>query len=79
MREFMEMFPTLDEEVIESALRANNGSVDETLNCLLDITTDPLEAERIIGHYGAPLSRPSRPDGKSRYSSEHKTDVQIYL
>ena len=35
MRDFKTMFPTLDDEVIEAVLRANNGLVDATIDQLL--------------------------------------------
>ena len=40
MSDFREMFPTLDDEVIEAVLRANDGAVDATIDQLLTMTID---------------------------------------
>jgi len=40
MSDFKEMFPTLDDEVIEAVLRANDGAVDATIDQLLTMTID---------------------------------------
>ncbi|KAL4224351.1 CUE domain containing [Mactra antiquata] len=40
MSDFKSMFPTLDDEVIEAVLRANDGAVDATIDQLLTMTID---------------------------------------
>ena len=40
MSDFKNMFPTLDDEVIEAVLRANDGAVDATIDQLLTMTID---------------------------------------
>ncbi|KAH3891185.1 hypothetical protein DPMN_015274, partial [Dreissena polymorpha] len=40
MSDFRTMFPTLDDEVIEAVLRANDGAVDATIDQLLTMTID---------------------------------------
>ncbi|WAR02434.1 CUED1-like protein [Mya arenaria] len=40
MDDFRTMFPTLDDEVIEAVLRANDGAVDATIDQLLTMTID---------------------------------------
>lgn len=40
MNDFKHMFPTLDREVIEAVLRANNGLVDATIDQLLSMGID---------------------------------------
>lgn len=40
MKDFKHMFPTLDREVIEAVLRANNGLVDATIDQLLSMGLD---------------------------------------
>ncbi|XP_013384324.1 uncharacterized protein LOC106154498 isoform X2 [Lingula anatina] len=40
MQDFKHMFPTMEEEVIEAVLRANNGAVDETIDQLLTMNID---------------------------------------
>lgn len=40
MSDFKQMFPTLDDEVIEAVLRANDGAVDATIDQLLTMTID---------------------------------------
>ena len=40
MSDFRSMFPTLDDEVIEAVLRANDGAVDATIDQLLTMTID---------------------------------------
>ena len=40
MSDFRHMFPTMEEEVIEAVLRANNGAVDETIDQLLTMNED---------------------------------------
>ncbi|XP_071111074.1 CUE domain-containing protein 1-like [Haliotis cracherodii] len=40
MTDFKRMFPTMDEEVIEAVLRANNGIVDATIDQLLTMNVD---------------------------------------
>lgn len=40
MKDFKHMFPTLDREVIEAVLRANNGLVDATIDQLLSMGVD---------------------------------------
>lgn len=40
MQDFCKMFPTLDGDVIEAVLRAHNGSVDETIDDLLNMTME---------------------------------------
>lgn len=40
MADFKNMFPTLDDEVIEAVLRANDGAVDATIDQLLTMTID---------------------------------------
>lgn len=44
MSDFKKMFPTLDSEVIEAVLRANDGAVDATIDQLLTMTIDADEA-----------------------------------
>ncbi|KAL5015840.1 hypothetical protein ScPMuIL_005429 [Solemya velum] len=53
MSDFKKMFPTLDSEVIEAVLRANDGAVDATIDQLLTMTIDADEAAltaSIAGH-----------------------------
>ena len=40
MNDFKHMFPTLDRDVIEAVLRANNGLVDATIDQLLSMGID---------------------------------------
>lgn len=40
MADFKNMFPTLDDDVIEAVLRANDGAVDATIDQLLTMTID---------------------------------------
>ena len=40
MSDFRDMFPNMDEEVIEAVLRANNGAVDETIDQLLTMNSN---------------------------------------
>lgn len=40
MQDFSRMFPSLDKDVIEAVLRAHNGSVDETIDDLLNMTME---------------------------------------
>lgn len=40
MRDFKQMFPTMDDEIIEAVLRANNGEVDATIDQLLTMNID---------------------------------------
>ena len=40
MRDFHQMFPTLEDDVIEAVLRANDGAVDATIDQLLTMTID---------------------------------------
>lgn len=40
MADFQHMFPTMDEEIIEAVLRANNGAVDATIDQLLTMNID---------------------------------------
>lgn len=47
MNDFRTMFPGLDVELIESVLRANGGTVDDTIDQLLTITVD-CSSERAI-------------------------------
>ncbi|XP_003745612.1 CUE domain-containing protein 1 [Galendromus occidentalis] len=40
MKDFQNMFPAMDPDVIEAVLRANNGTVDATIDQLLTMSTD---------------------------------------
>lgn len=40
MDDFKTMFPSMDHEVIECVLRANNGAVDSTIDQLLQMSLD---------------------------------------
>jgi len=40
MNHFKTMFPSIDEDVIETVLRANNGAVDSTIDQLLQISSE---------------------------------------
>ena len=44
MNDFKHMFPTLDRDVIEAVLRANNGLVDATIDQLLSMGVDMQES-----------------------------------
>ncbi|KAL3856534.1 hypothetical protein ACJMK2_011280 [Sinanodonta woodiana] len=45
MTDFKHMFPTMDNEVIEAVLRANDGAVDDTIDQLLTMTIDSEESQ----------------------------------
>ena len=49
MRDFKLMFPTMDEEVIEAVLRANNGAVDDTIDQLLTMNVDSEDRDKETG------------------------------
>ena len=40
MSDFRHMFPTMEEDVIEAVLRANDGAVDATIDQLLTMSID---------------------------------------
>ena len=40
MSDFRQMFPTMEEDVIEAVLRANDGAVDATIDQLLTMSID---------------------------------------
>lgn len=40
MNDFKTMFPEMDKDVIEEVLRANQGTVDTTIDQLLSMSTD---------------------------------------
>ncbi|XP_064612703.1 CUE domain-containing protein 1-like [Liolophura sinensis] len=72
MADFQHMFPTMDEEIIEAVLRANNGAVDATIDQLLTMNIDNEEEtdgpEAVDG-----LTHRTRSKGKARLSSETKS------
>ncbi|KAK3587286.1 hypothetical protein CHS0354_034440 [Potamilus streckersoni] len=45
MTDFKHMFPTMDSEVIEAVLRANDGAVDDTIDQLLTMTIDSEDSQ----------------------------------
>ncbi|KAL4150011.1 hypothetical protein QTP88_003860 [Uroleucon formosanum] len=49
MADFKTMFPTLDDEVIEAALRCNKGSVDRTVDQLLTMSCECRAADLLNG------------------------------
>ena len=40
MSDFRQMFPTMEDDVIEAVLRANDGAVDATIDQLLTMSID---------------------------------------
>ncbi|XP_033628116.1 CUE domain-containing protein 1-like isoform X1 [Asterias rubens] len=62
MADFKTMFPTMDKDVIETVLRANNGAVDVTIDQLLTLaadmpqqTTEPPQHPQ-LPQYGDPMN-----------------------
>ena len=47
MSDFREMFPTMEDDVIEAVLRANDGAVDATIDQLLTMSIDAGQEEII--------------------------------
>ena len=50
------MFPSMDMDVIETVLRANNGAVDATIDQLLTLTEDMPNAPQQPQHPQLPVS-----------------------
>lgn len=48
MNDFKHMFPEMEEDVIESVLRANNGVVDTTIDQLLQMNNESLKKKAAI-------------------------------
>ena len=47
MADFRQMFPTMEDDVIEAVLRANDGAVDATIDQLLTMSIDAGQEEVI--------------------------------
>lgn len=50
MNDFKNMFPEVEEDVIEAVLRANNGVVDATIDQLLQMNNESLKKKADLAH-----------------------------
>ncbi|XP_012275063.1 CUE domain-containing protein 1 [Orussus abietinus] len=77
MADFKNMFPQMDDDVIEAVLRSNQGAVDTTIDQLLTMSTDN-ENEKIRGELEQNeeppkvISRPGKEDNSDSLKSIHK-------
>lgn len=70
MRDFIIMFPDLEEGVIEMVLRSNNGAVDVTIDQLLAMSVDNEKLQRR-------QTRPKESLGDSEFSQD-EVEIKIY-
>lgn len=57
MNDFKNMFPEMEEDVIEAVLRANNGVVDATIDQLLQMNNESLKKKAAMAHKKENVSR----------------------